>query len=173
MKNARETNTKVNKEIASLEERLAELEMEKANCKRRVEIAEKTWIGSKNLGANLHVTTAELTAQLDRQINDIQHELQLAAWVRKLMAQKLATMKKRASSEGSGSSAEQELKVDEPVEAHDASCLEGGPKDWCTSAEKMQHCGVSKAVCDAYLLQDEPDYQWPGHDADMAKGPTN
>ena len=130
--------------------------MEKANCRRRVDIAEKTWIGSKNLGANLHVTTAELTAQLDRQINDIQHELQLAAWVRKLMAQKLATMKKRASSEGSGSSAEQELKVDEPVEAHDASCLEGGPKDWCSSAEKMQHCGVSKAVCDAYLLQDEP-----------------
>jgi hypothetical protein len=171
IQDAKITNEKVGKEIVGLKERLAELEIEKATCKRRVEIAEKSWIGSKNLGTNLHVTTAELTAQLDRQINDIQHELQLATWVRKLMTQKLATLKKRAAGQGSGSSVEEEEpKVEEPIEAHDDSCLKGGPKDWCSSPKQMKYCGVSKAACDAYLLQDAPDYKWPGHDADQAGG---
>lgn len=172
IKNAKINNEKVHMELANLKEDLSELEVEESNCKQRIEVAQKSWIGSKSLGTNLHVTVKELTSQLDRQIKDIQHELQLATWVRKLMRQKLATMKKRASQDLEGASGDvpgEGLKVeDDNIETQDEACVGGGPKDWCSSPEKMTRCGVSKAACDAYLLQDRPDLEWPGHDKDQA-----
>ena len=81
-------------------------------------------------------------------------------------------MSKRASQDSGVDRNEatgEEVKVEEEnVEAQDEACMDGGPKDWCSSREKMVRCGVSKTACDAYLLQDRPDLEWPGHHKDQA-----
>ena len=123
---------------------------------------------------NLHMTLEELTAQLDRQIVDIKHELKLSKWARKLMQEKLNTIKKRvdnARERIAQKSPADPPAAEEPAEVvmDEKACLEGGPKDWCKSMKRMFHCGVTQASCDAYLAADPvPEVPWPGHKADKA-----
>ena len=172
--NAQETNTASNKRMNELKKELSKLHVKEDQCKRDINDAMSSLEGSKHLADNLHMTLEELTAQLDRQIVDIKHELKLSKWARKLMQEKLNTIKKRvdnARERIAQKSPADPPAAEEPAEVvmDEKACLEGGPKDWCKSMKRMFHCGVTQASCDAYLAADPvPEVPWPGHKADKA-----
>ena len=169
-----ETNKAANKRMEELKKEKSALNLKADRCKRDINDANVSLEGSKHLAENLHMTLEELTAQLDRQITDIKHELKLAKWARTLMLEKLANLKKRV--DNANARAAKTAAVGAPVEEESAevvmdekACLEGGPKDWCKSMKRMFHCGVTQASCDAYLAADPiPDVPWPGHAQDQA-----
>ena len=171
---AKETNKAANHRLEELKKENVQLHLKSDACKVDINDATSSLDGSKHLAENLHLTLEELTAQLDRQITDIAHELKLAKWAHKLMVEKMRTMKKRVSDAEQRATIAAPTKDVAPAEVvmDEKACLEGGPKDWCSSTERMFHCGVTESSCDAYLAPDPIGDQgpWPGHEADKAAG---
>tara|TARA_B100000795_G_scaffold201072_1_gene154805 strand:- start:242 stop:1840 length:1599 start_codon:yes stop_codon:yes gene_type:complete len=175
IQNGKDTNKAANKRLSELKKELVTLHLKKDGCKRDINDAMSSLEGSKHLADNLHMTLEELTQQLDRQIVDIKHELKLAKWARKLMNEKLNSIKKRVDNAKArvATKVVGEKAAEEPAEVvmDEKACLEGGPKDWCTSQTRMFHCGVTQASCEAYLAaNDVGDTAWPGHGQDNALG---